>query len=153
MRHARGFTLLELLLVLVLIGIGTSLAVTSISSLTSRSTDQLWSDRTLSVLKKTRNRAILQGKPVHVRIDARHGEIWSSEIRLLSLPSDYHFKMSESRLPSVADESPDLQLTFFPDGSLTAGEFFLMTPTGTADIFRFQAITGRVDRTKMGQDV
>lgn len=146
MRRAAGFTLLELLLVLTLIGIGTGLAVVSIDRLASRNEERQWMDRTLQELRRLRNQAVLQGRPVQATVDFAQARIDSGAGNTLALPEPY-------QLRPLTDEDPPLQrlnLVFFPDGSVQEARFALVPPKGPAQEFHLTRVSGRIERLPLG---
>jgi general secretion pathway protein H len=68
-RRASGFTLLELLVVLVIIGIVTTMAVVSVNVLGGDHEMQQESERLLAILTQAREDAVLQSRDLGLRVD------------------------------------------------------------------------------------
>jgi general secretion pathway protein H len=69
-RHAAGFTLLEVLVVIVIIGILTSMAVISVNVLGGDHEMQEEANRMQAILLQTREDAVLQSRDIGMRVDA-----------------------------------------------------------------------------------
>ncbi len=103
---ASGFTLLELLVVIVIIGIVTSMAVVSIHVLGGDHEMDQEAARLRAVLMQVRDDAILQGQDVGLRIDAR----------------GYDFLRYDSRNERwlIVSDDPLLRERALPDGVVAA---------------------------------
>ena len=138
MQAIRGFSLLELLLVLVLIGIGTSLGVASVDRLAGRAQEQRVSRNT-----------------VEAALDYEKGQLMDGPARsdktlpiLMELPAGYHLapaSMVRAR-QGRTDADSRITLRFYPDGSMDDARFTLTTPSGSEQLFSLTRLTGRIDR-------
>lgn len=162
MRVSRGFTLLELLLVLVLIGIGTALGVTSVDRLAGRAQEQRVKDQLQQELRRLRNQAVLGRRSVEAAIDLDQGRLLGAAARqgqaqriLLELPEGYHLSAAPSGGPSLGsgatvsrrgNTARSIALRFHPDGSMDDARFTLTTPSGSEELFRMTKLTGRIER-------
>lgn len=146
---ARGFTLLELLLVLVLIGIGTSVAIISTNSLTGRASEKQWSDRTQHVLRGLRNKAVLSARPVLAEINFQTGSISSGDKALLVLPIQFQYRSAGVTNSGAGSTTASSQIEFYPDGTMTSAQFLLISPGGTQEAFSLEAVSGRIRRSKI----
>jgi general secretion pathway protein H len=159
MRVSRGFTLLELLLVLVLIGIGTALGVTSVDRLAGRMQEQRVKDQLQQELRRLRNQAVLGRHSVDAALDLDQGRLLGAATRpgqprrvLLELPGGYHLAAAPIGTPPVrASNGPGssggfIALRFHPDGSMDDARFTLTTPSGSEELFRMTKLTGRIER-------
>lgn len=149
MRRAAGFTLLELMLVLVLIGIGTSLAVISADRWAGRAQEQRWTDRTHQELRRLRNKAVLSGRPVQAVLDFKAASLSSQGTLLLQLPERFALRPDPAgtaalQAPSQPDER--LELMFYPDGAVRQARFALVLPSGRQQVFSLARISGRIER-------
>lgn len=77
-RRAPGFTLIELILVLALLGLLMFLALPAFQSLLEGTTQREIS-RLTGVIRLLRNEAVLTRKPFRLVIDLRQGEYWAEE--------------------------------------------------------------------------
>ena len=143
-----GFTLIELLLVLVLIGIGTSLAIVSVDQLANRSQERRWLDRMQQELRRMRNQAVLSGRPVQATVDFERGTISGRSDVRFELPVGYGLSSIHEASPADASESSgQLELLFFPDGTMLEAAFAMMTPGGVRQEFHMEPVSGRIERT------
>ena len=123
----RGFTLLELLVVLVLIALAVSLAVASVDRIAGRMNERRWADQTLHALMKLRNQAMVQRKPVTVPLSG-----------LLVLPPEF-------RLDKVSETSGSTDtLYFYPDGTMDEAQFDLVMPREGRRRYTLRRFTGRI---------
>ena len=174
MRRAPGFTLLEVLVVLIIIGIITSMAVVSTRVLGGDHEMDQEAERLYAVLGQAREDAMLEGRDVALRIDARGYDFlrldrrtdqWElvaddpllrertlpegleASLWLESQPVQLHARNAPTgRVPAVP------QLIVQASGDLVPFDLVL-TRTGTEERRR---VTGRPDGTlelKRGDDV
>jgi prepilin-type N-terminal cleavage/methylation domain-containing protein len=152
MRRADGFTLFELLIVLVLIGLAGSLAVSSVDRIAGRSEETRWVDRTQQELLRLRNRAVFAGLSIQAEVDFIGGEIrlaGTAPQVLVLLPSRYAFAPVMPELPPGAAPvaPPDVAVVVFnPDGTATDLHFALLLPNSYEQRFRVTGATGRIER-------
>lgn len=146
---ASGFTLLELLLVLVLIGIGTGMAFMSTDRLAARAADRRLGDQTQHGLRQLRNKAILTATPVRGKLDFEHGTLSFSGRTIVSLPSQAKYRPTTDAAVSSSRSDAVLELTFFPDGTTNNAQFLLVAPSGAQELFRLEGISGRIGRNKV----
>ncbi len=155
MQAIRGFSLLELLLVLVLIGIGTSLGVASVDRLAGRAQEQRVTDQLQQELRRLRNRAILSRNAVEAVLDYEKGQLMGEPARsgkarpiLMALPAGYHLAPASivRARPERMNADSRVTLRFYPDGSMDDTRFTLTTPSGSEQLFSLTRLTGRIDR-------
>lgn len=144
---SRGFTLLELLLVLALIAIGSVFAIASVDRLAGRLDERRWADVTQQALTKLRNQAVLRGELVTASLDLDAGRVTQEQgdevLQLLVLPPAYHFAMP----PSTADTPSALPLYFYPDGTMDEAIFDLVLPSDGRRRYHLQRFTGKIARS------
>jgi general secretion pathway protein H len=127
MRHGRGFTLLELLVVLVIMTLMVALVPPLLSSV-GLTTEVRGAARQLSAgLRAARSEAVLRQRPVALTIDLeqRTATVDGSGKRI-ELPDDEDVTI---RLYTAQSELVDEQrggIRFFPDGSSTGGYIALV---------------------------
>lgn len=151
MKQHAGFTLLELLLVLVLVGIASVFAIASVDRLALRLDQRRWFDLTQQALYRLRNQALLGGAPVTALLDFDQGLLLAAgaadQPPLLALPEHFHF------LPDTTGTQPPdgsrLALTFLPDGSAFEAAFRLSAPSNEQRRYRLLRVTGKIERTEV----
>lgn len=152
MLRTEGFTLFELLIVLVLIGLAGSLVVSSVDRVAVRSEETRWVDRTQQELLRLRNRAVFSGLPIHAEVDFVGGEIrlaGTAPQVLLRLPPRYAFApvVPELTPGAVPVTPPEVAVVIFhPDGTATDLHFALLLPDSDEQRFRVTGATGRIER-------
>lgn len=143
--RGRGFTLLELLIVLVVAGLGMWMAVVSIEKLSTQSEEKRWPNKTLQALVQLRNKALLGNDTVQGVVRFDQGTVslidGDAEKVVLALPQGYAYR-------PVAPTSADVQklpLVFFSDGSMGDAAFTLTGPGQGDQWFRLSGLAGKID--------
>lgn len=123
----KGFTLLELLVVLALIGIASAFAVAAVDRIAGRMNERRWADQTLQALMKLRNKAVIERKTITVPLE-----------NLVKLPPDFHFATTHP-----TDRIPDT-LYFYPDGTMDEAQFDLVMPHEGRKRYYLKRFTGKI---------
>ena len=148
-RSSGGFTLLELMIVLVIAGLFVALASPSVTGLYDSMQYREAVRGLLSAAKNARRTAISQGAPVDLVIDTNQKKYW------LTLNSGTG---SDDEAP-VIDEALALEVTyaaemspgrglaairFFPLGGSSGGEISIRRPSGSGTLLRVDWLLGEV---------
>jgi prepilin-type N-terminal cleavage/methylation domain-containing protein len=141
---SRGFTLLEMLLVLAVVSLGLGLAITSTDRLAQRMGEKYWADKTLQTLKKMRHTSIIKGDPVTLFVNFEQGTISDKNTVIIEIPSGFDLLPTTN----ISNDTGNTVLTlkFWPDGTLNSAHFILKTPSGDRQNFRLEKISGRIER-------
>ncbi len=131
-----GFTLFELIAVLILIGLISSMVFVSVSSGIFKSRGKRFLHDFESSLLDARNRAIGTGRPVNFIIDGKKRVFGIREKGLKDIPKSLEVK--GDRVIEIKDGI--FAITFYPDGSSSGGELELNWENGRHDLF----IIGRI---------
>lgn len=152
-KQSTGFTLLELLIVLMLIGIVTSFTVSSVDRLSTRLDERRWADTTFSSLAKLRNKAILSGSVVVAIIHFDAGELRlpsaSGAEVLIALPQKFRFVSTDVAARDEVKTVDRMPLYFYPDGTMDEASFDLSMPSEGNVQFRLARFTGRISRSNV----
>jgi prepilin-type N-terminal cleavage/methylation domain-containing protein len=147
-RSISGFTLLELLIVLALIGIASGLVVASVDKLSSRIDERRWEDRTRHILLALRAQAMSSGQTVSAVVSVSPSEIRQmgngDRAMSMKLPSNFSFELSGNVRSAMPLSSTSFTLYFFPDGAMDGLSFDLISPSGMRHRFKLAKHTGRV---------
>lgn len=147
----RGFTLLELLVVLVVIGLGSALGISAVDRLAGRTEESRWYDRTVQEVHRLRQQAVLGQRLIQAELSFSRGELLRVDLAppkvLVALPAKYSFEP----VPGVAglpDSLPQdrVSLLFFPDGSLSDTRFALVGPQGQALQIHLAGLSGKIEQ-------
>jgi len=154
-KYAAGFTLLELLIVLALVGLGAVFAIASVDRLASRLDERRWSDLTQQSLTKLRNKAVMSGTTVKAAIDYESGELLQigtgEPEKIMVLPLRFHF-IPPSHVSWV--EGVLIRRTalyFYPDGTFDEAIFDLVMPSEGRRRYRLARFTGMIELTNVIQ--
>jgi general secretion pathway protein H len=138
-----GFTLLEMVCVLAIVGLISAVLLPSFPGQTSRSRLEAYAVEAATLLRSDRNAAIRQQSMVTTRVDAgarsmRSGATGAS----LRLPDDVTF---EALLPQNCDSRPVVaSVSFFASGMSCGGVIAFTRPDAGFEI-RVNWLTGRIE--------
>ncbi|MDY6863727.1 MAG: prepilin-type N-terminal cleavage/methylation domain-containing protein [Thermodesulfobacteriota bacterium] len=127
-RKAKGFTLLELIVVLVLMSLMSSLVLPKLyNSISSRDLKKSAQD-IVNTLKFARYKAMVLKKILNLKID-----VYRNELRLLSNSEEEIFfkkipeeiKLRFYSEEEISDYEDSNTIIFFPDGTSTGGKFII----------------------------
>lgn len=138
-----GFTLLELLFVLVIVGLSGALVINNVGRLAGRSSELAQLDNIVHELKRARVQAILSGLPNRVELQYAAGALVPARQGQapMQLPARFSLKASDpAGLPIEAQG-----IVFYPDGSATQALFQLSTPSHGSYEIRVHGLSGRVE--------
>lgn len=122
-RHARGFTLLEMLAVILLIGIAAAAVSVSVSQGLASARVRAASVELAAALRATRTQAIVKGKDQTFDMDTRAASYRAAGGKQVALPKGMALSITSAR-----EDQPDNhtgRIRFFPDGSSTGGHIVL----------------------------
>lgn len=143
-KRATGFTLAEMLVVLVIVGLSVSYVSTSFERTLAVAHEKQWVEKTLRELNRVKVKAILTGRMQQVVLDFSAGSLHLTdgleEQDIFSLPEKYAYKSTQPE-----GEIESLRITFFPDGSATESRFDLIAPNTGRSRFRVRGLTGQVE--------
>lgn len=149
MQRQRGFTLIELIVVLVLLAAVTALAASVMTS--GLPGQQLRSDarEVAAQLRYTRSQAIVTGKPQVFTLDARTRGWQAPNRRKGRLHPDIRIVATGAQVEQARPD--EVSIRFFPEGAATGGRITLQRETAAWQV-DVEWLTGevRLSRAKAG---
>src|SRR3972149_6732050 len=152
-RPLRGFTLLELLVVMALLGVAPLLAPGGAEPLVRAARERGWIDRLHAELVRTRSYARASGAVAIVSFVPEQEEIrfvTGSRTRLLALPHGSRFGSGFETATGADEQAQTQTLVFFPDGTASDLELIVIGSAGRATRFRGPGVTGKNELTPLG---
>ncbi|MCF6263958.1 MAG: prepilin-type N-terminal cleavage/methylation domain-containing protein [Xanthomonadales bacterium] len=142
---ARGFTLIEILVVMVLIGLMVSMVGLSLSKSVSRAEVRNASRDVLSALRYTRTQAIVTHSEQVLMVDLENRTISVPGKKPIKLPKGIELGMTTALREQQSETLAGIR--FFPDGGSTGGKLFL-TVGEREFIIHIQWLTGEAKLVK-----
>ena len=139
--NSRGFTLIEILVVMVLIAVSGSLVYLSVGRSAEQKQGKLFAQEMMGFVKKARRMSLAFSRPVAFYISSSDRLCWVEG-------GEASLKIPEKVLvqsQGVAQVEADVYGVFFyPDGSSSGGELALSANGETFFVFRVDILTGLV---------
>ena len=139
--HARGFTLIELMLVLMLMGIGGVIVLPNIEKGMQDREVRRSALGLAAAARNLRSRAIDEGMPQLLVLDIEQNNYRAARGAEVHLPADVKFSAV------VGGEIVDRegrQFVFFPNGSSHGGSIALLGGRGASYSIRLEPLTGKI---------
>ena len=118
-RRARGFTLIELIAVVVLLAIVLAIASLSLSKSLSSAKVRAASKDLVAALRYTRGQAIVKGEPRVLVMDLEKNSYVAPGRKPVELPKDMVLRLTTAETEQTGANSGGIR--FFADGSSTGG--------------------------------
>ena len=139
--NSRGFTLIEIIVVMVVIAVSASLVYLSVGRSAEQKQGKLFAHEMMGLVKKARRSSLAFSRPVAFYISSADRPCWVEG-------SQASLKIPEKVLIQAAGiahlESDVYGVVFYPDGSSSGGELTLSTDGQPFFIFRVDILTGLV---------
>ncbi|GLH76053.1 general secretion pathway protein GspH [Bradyrhizobium sp. SSBR45G] len=146
-QRQRGFTLLEMVCVLAIVALLSSVALPFVPRQTSRPRLQAYALQAVTLLKSDRAASMRSGARIDTRIDISRRLIRAGSGAALQLPDDVAF---QATLPRSCQHRPvQAAISFFPDGLSCGGALTLSRADLSLEI-RVNWLTGRIDIVPRG---
>jgi len=137
----RGFTLLELIVVMVLMALGVSLITTSLGRGIGRRRPKAFVQQFVSLCRQARSQALSTARPVLLTIDGDARCCWLDARKPgLKIPDIIRIEV-EDRVSSYQAEA-GYQVVFFPDGSSTGDRLFFSVDGQPMAFLHLDPLTG-----------
>lgn len=124
-RHDRGFTLLEMLAVILLIGIAVAAVSISVTQSLTSARINAASAELVAALRATRAQAIVRGKVQNFDLDTRTDSYLDARQHDVRLPKGMRVSIISAKEDWPNDHTG--RIRFFPDGSSTGGRITLQS--------------------------
>jgi general secretion pathway protein H len=138
---SRGFTLLEVLVVVALMAVIASLAAPLLVRAVSGAEAQVWARQVAATLRNSRSLAIIENRNLAVTVDIDDRSIRIDDGAVKRLPDSLHIRVSSAR--SEQEDTRTAGIRFFPDGSSTGGEIILQDAKSIYHV-QIEWLTGQV---------
>ncbi len=122
-QHAHGFTLLEMLAVILLIGIAAAAVSISVTQGLASARVRAASSELAGALRATRTQAIVRGQEQNFDVDTHANSYRDAKLRDVRLPKGLRVNITSAKEDQPNDHTG--RIRFFPDGSSTGGRITL----------------------------
>jgi general secretion pathway protein H len=140
-KHPRGFTLVELVIVLLILGIASVIVVPALDRAIKKRETRQSVLALAATARDLRRRAIDQGTLKRLTVEPRTNSYLASDGDVIHLPETVAITGASGGEPIGQRLT---QYVFFPNGSLLGGEIELTDRAGAAYVIRMEAMAGRV---------
>ena len=123
--YANGFTLLEMLAVILLIGIAVAAVSVSVTQGLASARVRAASSEMAGALRATRAQAIVRGKEQNFDVDTSANSYRDVKQNDVRLPKGLHVSITSAQADQPNDHTG--RIRFFPDGSSTGGRITLQS--------------------------
>ena len=139
--NSKGFTLLEIFVVMLLIAMAGSLVAINVGKTSGYKKNRLFAKQMISLCKKARRLAVNQAEPRAVHISADRRRCWiEGRETFLGIPEDMLIEGEGIRRLS----EDEYAILFYPDGSTSGGELTLSVSGAVMGRFRIDVLTGMI---------
>jgi len=125
--RSRGFTLIELIAVIVLLAIVLAVSTLSLSRSLSSAKVRAASKDLVAALRYTRGQAIVKGKPQALVLNLENNSYLAPGKKSVSLPKDMVMRLTTADTEQTGANSGGIR--FFADGSSTGGHISVLMGT------------------------
>ncbi len=136
-----GFTLIEILLVMVLIAVSGSLVYLSVGRSAEQKQGKMFAQEMIGMVRKTRGTSLASGRPVAFYISSTDRNCWvEGGAPSLKIPEKVLIQAQ-----GIAHVEADVYgIYFYPDGSSSGGELTLSANGDAFAVLRVDMLTGLV---------
>jgi general secretion pathway protein H len=146
MRTQRGFTLIEIIAVMVLLAIIVGLVAMSFSKSMSSARIEAASRDLVGALRYTRGQAIVHGEQKALDIDLEHNTYQAPGKPIVRLPKEMRMQLVTAEIEQTGSTSG--RIRFFADGASTGGHITVFMGQRRWQI-NVSWLTGRVSREEL----
>jgi len=138
---SRGFTLIEILVVMVLIAVSGSLVYLSVGRSAEQKQGKIFAQEMVGLVKKARGTSLAFSRPVAFYISSADRICWvEGGAASLKIPEKVMIQAQ-----GIAHVDADVYgISFYPDGSSSGGELTLSANGETFSVLRVDMLTGLV---------
>lgn len=140
-KDKRGFTLIELVLVLLLIGVSMVIVLPNIDRGLQDREVRISALGLAAVARDLRSRALTDGMPQELLLNVPQNSYLAAQATEVHLPADVKFASVDGGETIDRDIK---KFYFFPNGSSLGGEIVLAGERSVSYLVRMEALTGRV---------